>query len=61
MVAKNFAQEASVCVCVCVCVRARVCVSPPLRILMITGHDMDPKLLIKQVLQLLYGSCSRYC
>ena len=29
MVAKNFAQEASVCVCVCVCVRARVCVPTP--------------------------------
>ena len=47
----------SVCVCVC------VCVCPPLRLLITSGmiwRDMDPMRLVKQVLQLLYGNCSRY-
>ena len=44
-----------VCVCVFVC--------PRLRLLMTSGmmwRDMDLIRLVKQVLQLLYGNCSRY-
>ena len=45
--------------------RMSVCVSVPTpRLLITTGvmwHDMDPIQLVKQVLQLLYGNCSRYC
>ena len=44
------------CVCLCVC----VCVSAP-EAINSWWHDMDPKQLVKQVLQLLYGNCSRYC
>ena len=45
--------------CVCVC----VCVCLPLRLLITSGviwRDMDPMRLVKQVLQLLCGNCSRY-
>ena len=48
-----------VCVCVCVC----LCVCPPPRLLITSGvmwRDMDLIQLVKQVLQLLYGNCSRY-
>ena len=48
-----------VCVCVCVCVS----VCPPPRLVITSGvmwRDMDPIWLVKQVLQLLYGSYSRY-
>ena len=41
-----------------------VCVSPPLRLLKASGmmwHDMDLIQLVKQVIQLLYGNCNRYC
>ena len=38
-----------VCACVCVCPRPK---------LLITSGVMQ---LVKQVLQLLYGNCSRYC
>ena len=44
------------------CVCASVCPHP--RILITSGvmwHDMDLIQLVKQVLQLLYGNCSRYC
>ena len=44
-----------VCVCLCVC--------PPPRLLITSGvmwHDMDLIQLVKEVLQLLYGNCSRY-
>ena len=54
----------SVCVCVCVFVCVFVCVCPPLRLLITSGvmwRDMDPIQLVKQVLQLLYGNCNRYC
>ena len=47
----------SVCVCVCLC----VCLPP--RLLITSGvmwRDMDLIRLVKQVLQLLYGNCSRY-
>ena len=42
-----------------VCIRMRVCMCPPLRLLLTSGimwHDMEPLWLVKQVLQLLYGS-----
>ena len=45
-----------------VCVCASVCPYP--RLLITSGvmcHDMDLIQLVKQVLQLLYGNCSRYC
>ena len=56
-----------VCVCVCVCVCAFVCVCVCMcvcvcssqRLLITSGmmwHDMDPMQLVKQVLQLLYGT-----
>ena len=51
-------------VCVCVCVCLCVCVCPPPRLLITSGvmwSDMDLIRLVKQVLQLLYGDCSRYC
>ena len=58
----------SVCLCVCLyaCVHVCVCmcVYPPPRLLIANGmmwHDMDPIRLVKQVLQLLYGNCGRYC
>ena len=47
------------CVCVWVCVYVCVCVCPPLRLLITSGvmwHDMGSIWLVKQVLQLLYGS-----
>ena len=46
-------------VCMCVC----VCVCPPPRLLItsdVMWHDIDSIRLVKQVLQLLYGNCSRY-
>ena len=49
-------------VCVCVCVYVCVFVCPRLRLLMTGGvmwRDMDLIQLVKQVLQLLYGNCSR--
>ena len=53
----------SVCVFVCVCACVRACVCVPSRLLITSGmmwHYMDHIRLIKQVLQLLYGNCSRY-
>ena len=50
-----------VCMRVCVCVFA--CVCPPPRLLITSGvmwRDIDLIRLVKQVLQLLYGNCSRY-
>ena len=41
-----------VCVCVCVC----VCMSAS----GVMWRDIDSMQLVKQVLQLLYGNCSRY-
>ena len=49
--------------CVCMCVFACVCVCPPPRLLKTSGEiwrDMDLIRLVKQILQLLYGNCSRY-
>ena len=60
------------CVCVCMRVSSTVCVvsvllcacmCPPLSLLITSGmmwYDMYPIWLVKQVLQLLYGNCSRY-
>ena len=42
----------------------RVCVCPRPKLLITSGvmwRDMDLIQLVKQVLQLLYGNCSRYC
>ena len=48
-----------VCVCVCVCVS--MCLPPRLLITSdMMWHDVDSKQLVKQVLQLLYGSSIRY-
>ena len=50
-------------VCVFVCVFVCVCVCPPPRLLITSGVmwcDIDSRRLVKQVLQLLYGNCSRY-
>ena len=47
----------------CGCAHVCVCVSPPPRLLITSGmmwRDMDSIRLVKQVLQLLYGNCSRY-
>ena len=44
-----------VCVCVCVCERPRRLITSGVR-----WHDIDLISLVKQVLQLLYGNCSRY-
>ena len=49
----------SMCMCVCVC----VCVCPLPRLLITSGmmwSNIDPIQLVKQVLQLLYATCSRY-
>ena len=57
-----FFEIVSVRTSVCVCVF--VCVCPPSRLLITSGvmwRDMDLIRLVKQVLQLLYGNCSRYC
>ena len=58
----------SICVFGCVCVRVCVCVcvSAPEAIKTsqssgVMWCDMDSIRLVKQVLQLLYGNCSRYC
>ena len=56
---------ACVCVCVCaLCMCVRACVPDIGAINNLTSeamcHDMDPIELVKQVLQLLYGTCSRY-
>ena len=48
-----------VCMHACVC----VCVCPCLKLLITSGvmwRDIDLIRLVKQVLQLLYGDCSRY-
>ena len=45
----------SVCVFVCVCPRPRLLLTSG-----VMWHDMDLIRLVKQVLQLLYGNCSRY-
>ena len=50
------------CFCADVCMRVCVCLPP--RLLITSGvmwRDMDLMRLVKQVLQLLYGNCSRYC
>ena len=44
------------CVCVCVCPRPRLLITSG-----VMWHDIDLIRLVKQVLQLLYGDCSRYC
>ena len=51
-----------VCVCVCMCARVRVhvCVSIP-EAFNGQWHDMDPILLVKQVLQLLCSNFTLYC
>ena len=46
----------SVCVCACICASAPGAVNN----CGVMWHDMDPVQLVKQVLQLLYGNCSRY-
>ena len=45
----------SVCVRVCVCPRPRLLITSG-----VMWHDIDLIRLVKQVLQLLYGDCSRY-
>ena len=45
-----------VCVCVCVCPRPRLLITSGMM-----WRDMNLILLVEQVLQLLYGNCSRYC
>ena len=47
-----------VCLCVCVCVFVCVFASEAIKN---EWHDMDTMRLVKQVLQLLHGNCSRYC
>ena len=54
---KYFSVQTSVFVCVC------MCMCPPLRLLITKDMmwcDMDHIRFVKQVLQLLYGNCSRY-
>ena len=51
-------------VSMCVCLHVCVCVCLPPRLLITSGmmwHDIDPIRLVKQILKLLYGNCSRYC
>ena len=51
------------CADVCMCVYVCVCLCPPPRLLITSGmmwRDMDSIRLVKQILQLLYGNCSRY-
>ena len=44
-----------ICVCMCVCPRSRLLITSG-----VMWRDIDLIWLVKQVLQLLYGDCSRY-